>query len=146
MITLLVAISILQGNPRVVDGDTLVVEGQRVRLAAIDAPEGRQTCFTDQEWRCGDAATSALRNMIGTDPVRCEVSGLDRYRRSVATCWSGSINLNSEMVRQGWAMAYRQFGTQFVPEEDEARRNRAGIWGSTFTPPWEWRRQRRNSN
>ena len=138
-----VVLAILQGSAQVVDGDTLIVGGQRVRLAAIDAPEGRQTCVSDQEWRCGDEARSQLRRMIGTQPVRCEASGSDRYRRVVATCWIGSTNLNSEMVRQGWAMAYRRFGTQFVQQEDEAKRNRRGIWGSTFQPPWEWRRHQK---
>ena len=144
ILPVLAAISILQGNPRVVDGDTLVVSGQRVRLDGIDAPETRQLCHRGgEEWRCGIASTNALQALIGPRMVRCEVTGTDRYRRSIATCWSATTNLNEEMVRQGWAMAYRHYSTRYVPDEDEAKRSKAGIWASEFTPPWEGRRDGR---
>lgn len=145
LIAVLVALSILQGPARVVDGDTLVASGQRVRLDGIDAPETRQTCRRGgNEWRCGVASSHTLQVMIGRRRVRCEVTETDRYRRSIATCWSASTNLNAEMVRQGWAMAYRRYSTRYVRDEDAAKGHKAGVWASEFTPPWDWRRAARN--
>lgn len=140
MIALFIALSILQGPVRVVDGDTLVVSGQRVRLDGIDAPETRQLCHRGgEEWRCGIASANALRALIGPRMVRCEVTGTDRYRRSIATCWSATTNLNEEMVRQGWAMAYHHYSTRYVSVEEEAKSSKAGIWASEFQIPGEWR-------
>ena len=138
---LLAALSTLDGQARVIDGDTLVVSGQHIRLDGIDAPETKQVCQRDGDWRCGLAATEALKALIGTSEVRCEGSTKDRYRRLIATCWVGSVNLNENMVRSGWAVAYRRYSITYVPAEDEAKGNKAGLWSSEFQMPWEWRRQ-----
>ncbi len=139
---ILAALSTFDGQARVIDGDTLVIAGQHIRLDGIDAPETKQVCKRDGDWRCGLAATEALRSMIGAGAVRCEGKAKDRYRRLVAICWAGSVNLNEEMVRQGWALAYRRYSTRYVPAEDEANGNRAGMWASQFEPPWEWRNRK----
>lgn len=47
------------------------------------------------------------------------------------------------MVREGWAVAYRQYSKKYVAEEEAARQAAAGIWSSEFDLPWEWRRQGR---
>ena len=138
---LLAALSTLDGQARVIDGDTLVMAGQHIRLDGVDAPETKQVCQRGGDWRCGLASTEALQALIGTSDVHCEGKTKDRYRRLVATCWAGSVNLNEDMVRQGWALAYRHYSTRYVPDEGEAKIRKAGVWASVFTPPWEWRRQ-----
>ena len=140
---ILAALTTLTGQPRVVDGDTLVVSGQHIRLDGIDAPETKQVCQRDGDWRCGLAATEALKAMIGNGEVRCEGGAKDRYRRLLATCWAGPVNLNEQMVRRGWALAYREYSVRYVPYEDEAKGSKAGLWASVFVPPWEWRRGKR---
>jgi endonuclease YncB( thermonuclease family) len=55
----------------------------------------------------------------------------------------GGMNLNGWMVRQGWAVAFRKYGIDYVPEEDDARTNRRGLWSGTFDMPWDWRAVRR---
>ena len=140
---ILAALTTLTGQPRVVDGDTLVIAGQHIRLDGIDAPETTQVCQRDGAWRCGLAATEAITAMIGTGEVRCEGGTKDRYRRLLATCWAGSVKLNEQMVRQGWALAYREYSVRYVPDEDEAKGSKAGVWASVFALPWEWRRGRR---
>ena len=92
-------------------------------------------------YRCGEAATDALRVLIGADPVRCEGDTLDRYKRLIAICYSGTVNLNAEMVRQGWALAYRRYSNDYVSAKIEAQDAKRGIWAGEFVPPWEWRRK-----
>lgn len=133
------------GVASVIDGDTLEVHGQRIRLLGIDAPESRQTCMRgDKPWRCGKDAAFALADKIGHKPVACEAKGKpDRYGRAIAVCQLDGEDLNAWMVREGWAMAYRQYSRAYVEDEAAARESRRGIWSSEFTPPWEWRKQDR---
>ncbi|PCJ60346.1 MAG: hypothetical protein COA65_03715 [Rhodospirillaceae bacterium] len=60
----------------------------------------------------------------------------------IATCFAGSINLNAEMVRRGWALAYRRYSKDYVVEEIEAQEAKLGIWAGDFELPWKWRRAR----
>ncbi len=134
----------ISGKARVVDGDTLVIAGERVRLSGVDAPETRQTCSRDgRRWTCGKAATKAMRRLIGRDPVRCEVSGRDRYGRAIATCFARGQNLQRELVRQGLALAYRRYSTRYVRDEDAAQAAGRGLWSGHFVEPWRWRRRQR---
>ena len=134
----------IAGKPRVIDGDTLEVAGQRIRLHGIDSPERRQPCYRDgQPWRCGEAATKALAGKIDRRPVTCKERHRDRYGRIVAVCYSGGEDLSAWMVGQGWALAYRRYSLDYLGQETIARAARRGIWASRFVLPWEWRKQRR---
>lgn len=134
----------VSGTASVIDGDTIEIHGERIRLEAIDAIEDRQRCILPdgRAWRCGRDAALALADRIGRSPVTCAISGRDRYSRLVATCFLGREDLNAWLVRNGWAVAYRRYGTQYVDEENAARRERRGIWASSFEMPWDWRRSR----
>lgn len=135
----------VSGEARVVDGDTLAVDGRRVRLDGIDAPETRQTCTRNgRRWACGQASTRAMRRLVGSDPVRCDVIKRDRYGRAVATCFAAGRDLQRELVRMGLALAWRRYSTRYVPEEDAARAERIGLWSGEFTEPWRWRREAGN--
>ncbi|AWK85056.1 thermonuclease family protein [Azospirillum thermophilum] len=138
----------LTGTATVIDGDTLEVHGQRIRLHGIDSPESAQLCqdAAGKDWRCGQQAALALSDRIARRPVSCEVKDTDRYGRSVAACSVAGESLNAWMVSQGWAMAYRQYSTDYVGAEATARAARAGIWAGTFQPPWEWRTAKRNGD
>ncbi|WP_062762753.1 thermonuclease family protein [Falsirhodobacter sp. alg1] len=130
------------GGTKVIDGDTLNLKGERIRLFGIDAPESAQTCRSRfRVWRCGQKATQALTRLIGSRAVSCEKRNTDRYGRSVATCKVGTVDINAWMVRNGWAVAYRAYGgTIYAANEAAAKIARAGIWGSKFTMPWDWRK------
>ncbi len=132
----------LSGTPRITDGDTIWIGKTKIRLHGIDAPETKKECSRQDgsKYRCGEASTEALRVLIGTDPVRCEGDTYDRYKRLIATCYSGTVNLNAELVRQGWALAYRRYSKDYVSVEIEAQDAKRGIWAGEFEPPWEWRR------
>ncbi len=132
------------GPARVIDGDTLEIQGQRIRLHGIDAPESRQICFIDgKRWQCGKDAANVLAEKINRRPVACEEVDRDRYGRIVARCTVASEEINAWMVLQGLALAYRRYSLDYVDEEAEARTARRGIWATVFVKPWEWRRGKR---
>jgi endonuclease YncB( thermonuclease family) len=139
----------LIGRAHVIDGDTLdLVDGAarvRIRLNAIDAPESRQTCRSEawEPFQCGAEASATLRQMIEGRELRCDPLYLDRYRRTVATCFLGTVDIGRAMVRAGEAIAFRKYGLQYVPDEDQARAAHRGLWRGEFTMPADWRREHR---
>jgi endonuclease YncB( thermonuclease family) len=130
----------VSGEPTVIDGDTIVVAGEHVRLQGIDAPEMHQTCTAyGQEWPCGRTAADWLKDRLRGQQVDCIGHARDRYGRLLAVCYSGGENLNEQLVREGWALDFRKYSTDYLQAESEAKRAGAGIWRGTFDPPWEWR-------
>jgi endonuclease YncB( thermonuclease family) len=128
---------ILKGPFYAVDGDTLWVKGERLRLEGIDAPERAQTC-TDADgrsWDCGLVARSTMAKMVGTATVICEGRKKDRYRRLLVICRDGTDDLNGEIVRRGLAVSYGGYRA----EERQARHDRRGIWAGYFEKPKDWR-------
>ncbi len=129
---------------KVVDGDSLEIGSDRIRLYGIDAPEGRQDCRRNGEvWRCGDAAAAQLRKLVQGATLRCTPRDTDEYGRSVSVCRSGGTDINAEMVRSGLALAYRRYSSDYVDEENEARAAKRGLWGGEFTRPEDYRRESR---
>jgi endonuclease YncB( thermonuclease family) len=148
------AMAEIAGRATVIDGDTIEIRGQRVRLFGIDSPESAQLCQAGQKpYRCGQQAALALADRIGERTVRCQERDKGRYGRVVAVCYVGSEDLDRwmveqgwaiAMVEQGWAMAFRKYSLDYVDAEDDAREAGRGIWQGEFEMPWEWRRARRN--
>jgi len=130
----------LVGAASVIDGDTIEIHGQRIRLFGIDAQESSQTCTqSGVTYRCGQTAAFALADRIGHRVVSCEQRDTDRYRRVVAVCSEGGVDLNEWMVSQGQAIAYRQYSLTYVPAEEKAKAARLGIWAGEFQNPAEFR-------
>ena len=134
------ALALVQGSPNVTDGDTIRIGETRIRLEGIDAPETSQTCTKadGSDWKCGEAAKAALIHKIGNDAVRCEISGTDRYGRSLGTCWTAAINLNQWLVGSGWAVAYQRYSMRYVSEEQDANGKRLNIWSGGFEAPSDY--------
>lgn len=130
-----------RGPARVVDGDTVMVNGARLRLIAMDAPEGAQNCQASdlRAYDCGREATRELERLIAGHEVTCAGEKRDRYGRVLVVCRIGDLNLNAEMVRSGWAVTY--LGHDFDREEAEARAAKRGLWAGSFQRPADWRRE-----
>ena len=111
----------ISGVAFVIDGDTLKIAPERIRLHGIDAPESAQSCRAGgKTWACGEAATRALRERIAGRPVECAERDRDRYGRIVAVCRVDGADVNAWMVEQGWAVAYRKYSTDYVSHETAA--------------------------
>ena len=128
----------LAGRAYVIDGDTIAIAGNHIRLKGIDAPELGQDCGTSPAANaCGHAARQALLRFVGGREVHCEASGRDKYDRSLANCYAGETNLNRAMVEAGQAVAYGDYHDA----QAEAQRARKGLWASNFETPQDWRRE-----
>jgi endonuclease YncB( thermonuclease family) len=130
---------------RVPDGDSLERGGLRLRLYGIDAPELKQTCKDGQgnDYPCGEQARTALRELVSGKDVVCKGRGEDKFGRVLAVCEAGDVEINTEMVRLGWAVAYSAHSVRYVLAERDARNNQRGIWWGEFEQPREFRDRQR---
>lgn len=125
------------GTARAADGDTLTLEGHRIRLVGMDTPEMTQICKRDgADWHCGVAARSRLAELLRAGPVTCRTQGTDKYDRLLARCETAAGDLGERMVREGLAVAYGGY----EDEEQFAKAERKGLWGAEFDLPQQWRR------
>lgn len=138
---------VISGHAKVTDGDSLRIGDERIRLFGIDALEGKQMCnFRGNEWACGRSSRKALERAIARQVVSCTVYDTDKYKRSVSICRVGETDLNEGQVRNGWAVAYREYSTRYIGAEKDAHANDRGIWRSDFERPHEYRKRIRAQN
>ena len=101
-----------------------------VKLVISDAHEGLKAAIAKvlhATWqRC---RVHLMRNLL---------AHAGRQGRGVVACRAGAEDLNGWMVAQGWALAYRQYSTVYVGQEDAAHAAGRGIWRGAFTAPWDW--------
>lgn len=131
LIALLIALSSpALAGVEVVDGDTLRIDGERVRLWGMDAPERKQACqISGQSVPIGQRATDTLRQILTNGPLRCDAKDRDRYGRTVSECWAGEVNVSDAMVRLGWAWALPRYSQErFLPAQEEAEHAGRGVW------------------
>lgn len=130
---------------RVVDGDTIHLEGQKIRLLGIDAPEMKQFCRNaeGEKWDCGILARDMLVGMLAARPeVTCILTGKDRYKRFLGRCFAGGasgLDVQRALVRGGFAVA--EYTKDYARDEARAKAKKYGIWAGTFLRPKDYRRQ-----
>lgn len=129
----------LTGRATAVDGDTLRLGGDRIRLVGIDAPELEQDCTdaSGTSWWCGRVARTRMVELLRGGDIDCRQQGHDRYGRILARCAIGGADLGQSMVRAGLAVA----DGDYFAEEAEARNDKTGIWAGLFIEPARWRRE-----
>lgn len=129
---------------RIVDGDTIHINKIKYRLHGIDAPEMKQSCkMKEKNYKCGVKAKKFLVFLIGNQSVKCHHMDIDRYKRIIAECFVGKTNLNKELVRNGWALAYREYSKDYIADEEFAKENNLGMWKGIFIHPKKWRKLNR---
>ena len=138
----------IAGEARIVDGDTLELHGEKLRLQGIDAPEKAQTCEADgRAVFCGQLAAEHLHDLIGSRALNCAVQGRDRYGRGLARCEADGRDIAEDMTKDGWALADRRYGKgRYDAAEAVARAGRHGIWAMRFEDPAEWRARHNNAH
>ena len=133
---------LLQGTPKVILGDVLEVQGTRVRLIGIDAPERGQNCraASGREFDCGHIAVTALMDLTAGVAVRCELTDQIVDDLPVALCKAGGYDLSEGMVHAGSALASPGNQTIYSKIEKTARKGKHGMWRGEFDQPWDWLR------
>ena len=127
---------------QITDGDTIKINGEKIRFSGIDTPELKQDCIKENIKRsCGLKAKKILTEKIGNNKVICLKEGKDQYNRTLAECFVNNESLSSFLVRSGYAFAYRRYSKKFIGDEDYARINKIGMWSMKFEYPWDWRKK-----
>ena len=127
---------------KIIDGDTINLNNEKIRFTGIDTPELKQTCNKNNEIiYCGIQARQLLINKIGKNKVNCVKEGKDQYKRTLAECFVNDLSLSRFLVREGYAFAYRKYSKKFIEDENFAKNNNMGIWSMKFEYPWDWRKK-----
>lgn len=120
----------ISGRAAVIDGETLEVSGQRIKLVGVDAPDDHVCESTDDNrWRCGPRAATALEELLEEAVVTCAVRERDVLGRPIAACSVGAVDLSLWLIRNGLARATPQASNgRYRQAQDEARAARRGLW------------------
>lgn len=135
-LALAVSVSSAAAQVRIVDGDTLELDGTVYRLNGVDAPEQAQRCGN---WNCGAEATDVLVEIVKGRAVTCDPIAEDGFGRVIATCYADGTDIGGSMVDKGLAWAFRRYSTAYADDETAARDRAIGIWSGDYLPPWDFR-------
>jgi endonuclease YncB( thermonuclease family) len=133
------------GTAKIIDGDTIEINKNRIRLAGIDAPETKQKCLDKNsfEYLCGEVSTNFLKKLINDKNVACDYSQKDIYNRYLGECKLGEININYEMVKNGMAIIYnlKDANDELKNLEVDAKNKKLGLWQGAFLEPKQYRKK-----
>ena len=129
---------------RPIDGDSLRVGGEEIRIAGFDAPEWGQICETGAglPWPCGLMARRELARLVRTGGLECQRVGTDRYGRTLAHCRVAAGDVGAAMVKAGLGLRSRQDPFRYGAEETDARIHARGVWQGPHQHPEDYRRGR----
>ena len=144
-------LKIISGIAKVIDGDTIKIRKNKIRLYGIDAPESKQICQKpwltisflsfNRDYPCGEISTKKLKSKINNKYILCKSFNKDRYKRFIAECFKGKTNINRWMVRNGYAVVYHKYSKKYLAPENLAKDEKLGLWAGSFKKPWEWRKE-----
>tara|TARA_B100001093_G_C26568805_1_gene902009 strand:+ start:32 stop:511 length:480 start_codon:yes stop_codon:yes gene_type:complete len=127
---------------KITDGDTIHINGEKIRFSGIDSPELKQTCIKKGIRKpCGITARQILIDKISDNEIVCIREGKDIYKRTLAECFVNDESLSSYLVKRGYAFAFRKYSKKFVKDENYARKNKLGMWSMNFEMPWQYRKK-----
>lgn len=125
----------------VLTADTLDVQGYKIKLYGVAAPDIRQMCAdrNGSSYNCGQQAALWLSSWLTTNPVTCHVMKEYENGNMVAACSLGQYDLGAAIINAGWAVAEPKTGEIYAPYEENARQKRDGLWQGNFYMPWDWK-------
>lgn len=131
----------IKGHAQIIDGDSIIVANHEIRILHIDAPEYKQTCTdkNNNEYPCGQDTKIFLAKSLSKHPTICKISGKDVYNRYLANCSNNNRDISELMIKNGWAIIYKQPSFYFSDQE-YARLNKLGIWQGDFLIPKIYRK------
>lgn len=140
----------LTGRASVVDGDTIKIGRESIRINGVDAPESRQSCRdrAGADYACGRRAAAALDDYLAQSrPTTCSFVSRDHYGRFVGQCFrADGEDVAGWLVRNGFAREWSAYSRgRYARDEAQARSRKAGIWQGAIENPWEWRANRARS-
>ena len=143
---LMLCSNVFADNLRIIDGDTIELNGERIRFSGIDTPETKpkQICTLDNiEIFCGNLAAIVLKEKIGNEIVSCEREPeKDFWGRTLGECFINDESLSKFLVRNGYAFAFVKYSKKYVEDEKHAKKNNLGLWAMEFEYPWDFRKKK----
>lgn len=141
----------IEGIAFAVDGDSLKIDKTtNIRLLEIDAPEFSQKCLDKNgyEYRCGEISSNFLHKLINGKKITCKSPEKDIYKRYLAVCYLGEININQEIIKNGMAIIYdvKTASDEVIKLESEAKASKLGVWQGAFLEPKEYRKKNKKKN
>ena len=134
-------------NIKIIDADTISINGEKIRFSGIDAPEIKQTCIKNNDgiyWlvNCGVLARDFLIKKIGSEIPKCiREPEKDFFGRTLAECFINEESLSIFLVRNGYAFDFVRYSKKkYAKDEEFARENKLGLWAMTFQYPWDFRK------
>ncbi len=140
------ALAEITGRPKIIDGDTIELQGQAIRLYGIDAPELGQACtIGEQTYDCGMVARTALLDLTAGVAVTCRMLAAEPSAGEAkpGRCFAQGYDLSEGMAYTGWALALREVSERYLVFEARAQAAGRGLWKGRFVTPWDWRRGKR---
>jgi len=132
---------------KIIDGDTIKINGEKIRFSGIDAPKnyfkGKKQTFSLKKKKvfCGEISKKKLKEKIGNNTVNCVTEkNKDKYKRSIGECFINGESLSNYMVRSGYAFDWPRYSKgKYSKDQEYAKNNKLGIWSMKFEYPWVWR-------
>ena len=143
LILITIQVNATASEVKIIDGDTINIDGEKIRFFGIDAPELEQECKKKGKLiKCGLLAKKVLEDIIADNKPLCIKKGKDRYERTIAECFINDISLSKYLVLNGYAFVYKKYSKQYVYHEKRAKILKKGLWSMKFEFPWKFRKNK----
>ena len=119
------------GKAKVIDGDTIVINGEKIRFGGIDTPERNKIGHNFSKIK--------LKKKLGNNIITClREPQLDPWGRTVAECFLNDESISSYMVKNGYACDYKKYSKKkYAKQQEYAKSKKLGIWALNFEISWE---------
>ena len=132
----------INGVSRVVNGDTITLNGRIVNLFGVAAPDISQTCADGRGrgYRCGQQSIHWLSGWLSDNNIRCHILGEDKQGVLTGVCMLGQYDIGAAIVNAGWAVADTRQTKIYLVYQNQAIQNKRGLWQGKFYMPWDWQK------